>query len=416
MSQIETQRKGSIVKEKASAVLQKDKRGYRRNIPILYILNTMVSLHFFGSVMIAFFEDWGGIDFAQIMLLESLFTGAIFVFEIPTGTIADKFGRKISMNLGFIVNAFAVLVYVSFPNFYIFATGEVIWALSVALQSGAYEAMVYDTLIELGEEKRSKKIFSRMKSFGLGSMMIGTISGAWIASVWSLQATMFISVFPLLIAFVLSFMLKEPTVHQKSHQDKPWVIFKKGFHNIKENRELRNLIADSVILSIIAYYIIWLWQERLLQMEVNMAYFGLIQAGMILFQIIFLNMIIPMEKLLGSKKGVVQGSGVAIGIGFILFGAFTQSWIVIAGALIAAGFGMSRRVLLENYMQKHIPSEQRATTLSTVSMFRMLLLMLINPLVGVLTQLSIVWVSIGLGILAMSWSILTPVKEKYLND
>ena len=98
MSQIETQRKGSIVKEEASAVLQKDKRGYRRNISILYILNTMVSLHFFGSVMIAFFEDWGGIDFAQIMLLESLFTGAIFVFEIPTGTIADKFGRKISMN------------------------------------------------------------------------------------------------------------------------------------------------------------------------------------------------------------------------------------------------------------------------------------------------------------------------------
>mgnify|MGYP000498076867 CR=1 FL=1 len=52
------------------------------------------------------------------MILESIFTGAIFAFEIPTGTIADKFGRKLSLNIAFIVNAFAVIVYVSYPNFY----------------------------------------------------------------------------------------------------------------------------------------------------------------------------------------------------------------------------------------------------------------------------------------------------------
>ena len=40
------------------------------------------------------FTEWGGITFTQIMFLQGWFMAMIFIFEIPTGSIADYFGRK----------------------------------------------------------------------------------------------------------------------------------------------------------------------------------------------------------------------------------------------------------------------------------------------------------------------------------
>ncbi len=79
-----------IEKEMEEILPLAEKSVYKRNIPLLYALNIIMRIHFFGSVMIPFFQDWGGISFSEIMILESIFTGAIFIFEIPTGTIDDK--------------------------------------------------------------------------------------------------------------------------------------------------------------------------------------------------------------------------------------------------------------------------------------------------------------------------------------
>lgn len=389
---------------------------YQRNINLLHVLSFLMGVHFFGAVMIAFFEGWGGMTFTQIMLLESIFTGAIFLFEIPTGTIADKFGRKLSLNLANAINTVAILVYIAYPNFWILAIGEIIWALAVALHSGAYEALVYDSLLELGREKESKKIYSRVRSLSLGGMVMGTIAGGFMASAWGAWSTMALSAIPLALATLLGIFLVEPTQNEQSKKDSPWQIFQKGLETIRKNKGLKRIIMDSIVLSVIAYYSIWLWQSRLMALGVNMAYFGIIHAGMVIIQIIILNMIQPLEKFLGSKKGLVVFTGVGMGVGFILFGITNNVAFVILGVLLAAGLGMSRRTFMTNYMQKHIDSGQRATTLSTVSMIQKFLLMVINPLIGYLTEYSITGVLLGLGALAILWSLFTPVKESYLED
>jgi len=405
-----------VEKEIEDVMVSDDKKSFQRNIPILFALNILMRIHFFGSVMIPFFQDWGGISFSEIMILEAIFTGAIFLFEIPTGTIADKFGRKLSLNLSYITNALAAIVYVAYPRFFVFAIGEIIWAMALALNSGANEAIIYDTLLELGREKESKKLFARLNSYGLIAMMIGTISGGLIASVGGLKITMTLSAIPLILAFALSFFLKEPSKHKLSKKESPWRIFQKGWKNIKENKGLRGLIVDMVLLSVIAYYAIWIWQRRLMMLNVDISYFGLIHAGMMLIQVIVLNLIIPMEKLFGSKKRVILFTGAGMGIGYFLFGISDNIIITIVGMLITVGLGFSRPVLMKNYMQKHIQSEQRATTLSTVSMIRMFLLMILNPIIGILVEINMVAVLIGLGIVSVIWCFFTPVSEEYLHD
>lgn len=81
--------------------------------------------------------------------------------EIPTGVIADRFGRKTSIILGSIVLSIAALIYGSIPNFYNFLLGEFLFAIGVALISGADKAILYDSLKENNQEHLSVKIFSK---------------------------------------------------------------------------------------------------------------------------------------------------------------------------------------------------------------------------------------------------------------
>ena len=67
---------------------------FKSNIWKMYAFRFLISMHFFSAVLIPFFLDYGNISFTKIMLLQSWFAFWSFVLEIPTGTIADYFGRK----------------------------------------------------------------------------------------------------------------------------------------------------------------------------------------------------------------------------------------------------------------------------------------------------------------------------------
>ena len=148
----------------------------QKNIRKIYTFHFLVSLHFIGGVLIPFFSDWGGISFTQIMLLQSWYAFWIFALEIPTGAIADHFGRKTSLVLGALSTILAVLVFSTFPAFAFFLLGEFLWALGDALMSGADEALVYDSLKNVGHETRSKKNYLFASAFIPGVGFILSVS------------------------------------------------------------------------------------------------------------------------------------------------------------------------------------------------------------------------------------------------
>ena len=84
--------------------------------------------------------------------------------------------------------------------------------------------------------------------------------------------------------------------------------------------------------------------------------------------------------------------------------------------MLAAGFGLGRWILLINYINKHIPSGQRAMIISTIVMFRQAGHVILNPIVGYLVEWNLVIVLIILGSLTIVWSIISPVREKHLVD
>src|SRR5512137_1383686 len=107
-------------------------------------------MHLMSAVLIPFFREWGHLSFVAIFALQAWFMLASFALEVPTGAVADRFGRKASVALAGLVLGTASALYASFPRLWVFALGELLFATGMALLSGADEALAYDSLKALG--------------------------------------------------------------------------------------------------------------------------------------------------------------------------------------------------------------------------------------------------------------------------
>ena len=389
---------------------------YESNIWNMYVFKFLVSLHFIGGVLVPFFMDWGKISFTQIMILQSWFMLWIFIMEVPTGTIADYFGRKYSLLLGCIVNIITVIIYTITPNFYLFLVGEFLWATSAALFSGADDAFVYDSLKKCGKAKESKKILSRVETFYLAGIMLGAPIGSVIASQVSLRAPMYLFAVPLFLAFILGLTFKEPVTTKKVESKKYFNMLKEGINFFYHQKILRILALDMVFIASVGYFMIWLYQPMLKQAEVKIVYYGAVCFALVLGQILILNAYSRLENLLNSKKRLLFISALITGIMFVVGGLTTYLPLVLLSIILGGGFGLTRRPLFVSYMNKYIPSSKRAIVLSAVSMLRTFVLVIINPFVGFLTSWSLNYTLIMLGAAAIIFAFVSKIEERHLKD
>jgi len=388
----------------------------KNNIIKLYLFNFFRSLHFIGGVIVPFFTIWGGLNLTQTLILQSWFLICIFLLEIPSGTFADFFGRKKSLILAVIVNIAAAIVYSSMPNFYVFMLGEFLWAAAAALLSGAEHALIYDTLKKIKNTKISKTIFSRYESSGLSGLMIAAPIGSFIASIAGLQAPMFYLIIPFTIALLISLTLKEPHAIRKIKRISYLKTLKNGVQYFYKHKILKLLALDMIIIATVSYFMIWFYQVMLGNAGLDIAYFGFVHAGFVLSQIVIMNNFNKLERILGSKKRLIFLSSLITGLMFVLGGLTTFLPIIIIVILVGGGFGLSRNPLFASYFNKYIPSDKRATVLSSISMFRRLSVAIVNPFVGMLADWSLANTLVLLGIVAIIFSFISGVEEDMLID
>lgn len=93
-----------------------------------------------------------GLNPLQLVLVGTTLELAAFIFEIPTGVLADVYSRRLSVIIGYCVIGLGFLVE-SIPTFAMVLLAQVIWGLGYTFISGAAEAWIVD---EIGNEQANK--------------------------------------------------------------------------------------------------------------------------------------------------------------------------------------------------------------------------------------------------------------------
>jgi len=184
-----------------------------------------------------------GLTSLQLVLIGTTLEVSTFVFEVPTGIVADVYSRRLSIIIGYVLIGLGFLVEGFFPAFLPIVLAQAIWGLGYTFTSGAKQAWITD---EIGEES-ANKLFIRIGRFGafaylfaLGAtMLIGANNLAF-----SIRAGGFGI---LLTGILLAVIMPETGFHPTPKEDRNtwqhmWYVFKQGLGAVRSQPRLVNIV------------------------------------------------------------------------------------------------------------------------------------------------------------------------------
>ena len=118
----------------------------------------------------------------EIAALAAIFEGSIVLFELPTGLVADLYGRKLSVVLSFFVIGAAGVIFRLSTIFWALAVAEIVQGLGETLKSGAFEAWVVDSLKEEGQDQEIRGVFARGVRFERIGYLLGLVAGGYLGA------------------------------------------------------------------------------------------------------------------------------------------------------------------------------------------------------------------------------------------
>ncbi|GIU69314.1 MAG: MFS transporter [Candidatus Woesearchaeota archaeon] len=390
----------------------------KSNIWKMYLVNFLRNLQFFGAVAIPFFLEWAKISYTRIFILEAFFMFWIFVLEIPTGFIADKYGRKVSIILGGLFSAISISIFGFINNYWAFFLAEFIGAFGFTLLSGADKALIYDSLIQTKNDKDAKVFLSRYESAGTLGILVGFPLGSLIAGSSllpypkTLPLTFIISGIFLLLSFFVALTLTEPKRKEKVEE-----FIKEGvdgFKYIFKHKKLRIFALNFALISATTFFMFWFYQSLAGVVGIDVKYNGFIGAGFNLFSMLLLLNIGKIEKLFGMKNTLFY-SAILPGLFFIGLFFFRNVYFVLVAIFMITGLKIMRSPVLSDFMNKHIESRNRATVLSGVSMLEKIIIMILYPIVGLLADFSLWATFLFLGIATLIFSLMNRIESEHIE-
>lgn len=394
-------------------IFQDNLEKFKPNIYKFYVFQFIFGIHTVRGVFWDYMHIWGGLTYFEYMNLQAYFMIVIFLFEIPSGAIADYIGRKTGLTLSALSVSLAAFMYSIYPNILLFYIAETLWALSLALSSGTNEAFLYSSLESFGDEENLTKIMGRNQQINLIALMISAPLGSIIATYISLQFTMICLGLIYISAFVVSFTFKEPP-YKKKERMKYLQIFKQGYKELKSNKILSILCFDRLFINVLIFLLFWTYQPYLRELGIQTLWLGPITSIMNVTTAIFAWYIPRKMKKTHKKLKILILVDLLNGIAFFIMGFALGPIIGIIMILLVTAFGYTRNLIYVNGINKQISADERATVLSTINMFSSFFMALMFLFIGFIGTLNIFFVFIVVGVLIVIFTVSTRVKNEYL--
>jgi MFS family permease len=155
------------------------------------------------------FADTGLSD-AEISGLFALWSAVGIAAELPSGALADRFGRRAALVVGALLQAVGYGFWTVLPGLPGFAVGFVLWGLGGALASGAQEALLYDGLAAVGAGEHYARVQGWIGAAGLVAQLPGAAAATVLFAAGGYPVVGWVSVATCIGTAVAAARLPEP--------------------------------------------------------------------------------------------------------------------------------------------------------------------------------------------------------------
>lgn len=384
------------------------KKNWIRNVSVDYVFCTLVNFAFSNAVWVLYL-GYKGMSLGQIGLLEGIFHVASFLFEVPTGAMADLLGRKRVLLIGRLVSIISSILMLTSNNFLWFAVSFILSAASYNLNSGSEEALVYDSMKEVKREGEYLTVNGRLNFLIEISQGVSSCIGGVLAD-FSFVVTYVCQILKDIVAFLTGMLFQEPNICEREEvlSVKQHAILCMDI--LKNNRELRKILIYYPVVFTFHTVTFFYGQQHFSDLGMNKT--------TIAFILLLVGVVCSISALCAKTFDSIFGSRgkyiATILVAVSIFGFGFENWISSILSFMILNFANSLLYpISSNALNERIPSEQRATILSVNSMMVSLFMIFIFPVSGFLGDLvGLKLVFHGLGILLISFMIIFIWKDR----
>lgn len=348
-----------------------------RRVQRIYLLLTLLSTlaaSFIWGINTLFLLD-AGLNNAQAFAANAFFTAGMVIFEIPTGVLADTWGRRSSYLLGAATLLVSTLVYLvmwrTHAPLWGWAIASVLIGLGFTFFSGATEAWLADALAFSGFKEGFESVMARGQIVGGAAMLTGSVGGGLIAQSTNLGVPYLIRSVVLVVTLVAAFFLMKDLGFSPARGKRPLEEIRKvlqaSIDNGWRNPPVRWLMLAGLFVAGVNVFAFYALQPYLLQLYGNPKAFGVAGLAAAIFagtQMLAGAIAPRVRRLVGRRtNGLILAS--VLGTGSLALLGLTASFPAAIVLLFVWGLTFSMTVpIRQAYLNGIIRSEHRATVLS----------------------------------------------------
>ena len=378
------------------------------------------NLKFFEPYLIIYLLSFN-ISLFQIGILYSIREIITYIFEIPSGIIADQYGKKNELMLCFVFYIISFVLFFIGAKYSIIVIAMIFFGLGEAFRSGTHKSMILTYLERNDWFSHKTFVYGRTRSFSLlGSSISSFISIIFILSLPATRWIFLITIIPYILDFFLIYSYPSYLNEKKINTFNLIEFFnllKAYIKSIFKQKFLLKIILSSssydALFKTIKDYI----QPILLILLVTNSdtrikvYLGIIYGVFYIFSSFASKNVfrivnkIPSINLMNSSY-FVQGIGM-LSIAMTIYFKWPLLSVIIFFVLYV--LKDARRPVFVDLSSDHMKKFERATVLSVESQFRSIIIIIIAPLFGYLSDV------LGLDFAFISFGILTIVLNVILH-
>jgi len=354
------------------------------NIRKYYLFQFFLNLQLWFPIWIIYLTEERGLTLAQVTLIDIPFWLCIVLLQIPAAAIADRWGRKPTLIAGGMAFAAAVTAFGLATSFWLILLSYFIWGTAFALLNGTESAFIYDSLKSLGREHEYSRIYGRGWAIQTAAAMAGTLIGAPVAQATSLPFPIVLSGGIAALSAVAAFTFVEPPRLKRQHIPTYGQIISESAGIVRRQPAVRYAILFFGLIAVGSLAPIFFFQPFLLEHDISLGSVGIWQTPMRLAAIFGALAAARIILTLGERRTFLFIPVTLIG-SFALLALWASVYAPVAFLLMNLVVVMSQP-LITDYVNRSVPSEQRATVLSLTNLMRSAVLIPSAPLLGLLAD------------------------------
>lgn len=385
----------------------KDVEYGKRNRILLYIYEFISTMILFYIVDTLFYLERGISSSAYMFFVVVMYITRL-IFEIPSGILADKYGKKKILLISQIMFIISTIIFIFAYNYTVFIIAIIIASLQKCFSTGIVNSFLYESLKE--KEKFNKVLFIKNTMYCI-SYMIAMLLGGYLGEKYGLIIDYYVTLIPLILGLIIICFIKDTINNKESNTKRKIDILRNGITEIKNNKFIKNIIFINATMLVIIKLVEESHPEYSIRIGLTESQIGIYTALILVFCIIgeYFG-----TKLNGEKKYVfIILNPIFVGISILLLG-YLNSKTGIIFLLTLYIFSESFNNIIFTEIHNNISSKSRVTIESIIS----LLESIIGIILGIINSICLSFVSVYqsyiiLGIILICYSIKNSIKIKY---